>query len=87
MAVSCAHVVVETANKCAARAPRAARLLFFFRPIRFFVCGVVVPIPFVDAKAPLLDDDGLLSLIHCQFLINYLFIFVSTSCRFTGKNA
>ena len=34
------------------RAARAARLLFHALPIKFLICGVVVTVPVVDAKAP-----------------------------------
>ena len=33
------------------RAARAARLFFLIRPIKFFIWGIVIAIPVVDAKA------------------------------------
>ena len=37
------------------RAARAARLFSLARPIKFLICGVVVAVPVVDAKAPKYD--------------------------------
>ena len=34
------------------RAARAARLFFLTRPIKILICGVVVAVAVVDAKAP-----------------------------------
>ena len=52
----------RTAQNC------AARLCLFIRPITFLVCGVVVPVAFVDAKAleqrPFLSFGALVSLTY-----------------------
>ena len=46
-------VLQRTARTCSLkRAARAARLFFLTRPIKFFICGVVVAVAVVDAKAP-----------------------------------
>ena len=48
------HVVLQsTARTCSkVLVARAARLFFLTRPIKFLICGVVVTVPFVDAKTP-----------------------------------
>ena len=39
-------------------AARTARLFSLARPIKFLICGVVVAVPVIVAKAPLRFDDG-----------------------------